>query len=60
MIVVGPMKFQHLLAIGVSNAAGMVFGRFDQPYVMPKAADGEKVLTLKVAPKESAPLNPKK
>ena len=54
------MKFQHLLAIGVSNAAGMVFGRFDQPYVMPKAADGEKVLTLKVAPKESAPLNPKK
>ena len=43
-----------------SNAMDMVFGRFDKPYVMPKAADGGKALKLEVAPKESAPLNPKK
>ena len=33
-----------------SNAADMVFGRFEKPYVMPKAGDRGKALKLEVAP----------
>ena len=43
-----------------SNAADMVFGRFDKPYVMPKAADGEKAFKLKVAPPGRQLINPGK
>jgi Cytochrome P460 len=43
-----------------SNAAEMVFGRFDEPYVMPKAREAGKALKLEVAPADGLQLGPKK
>ena len=43
-----------------SNAADMVFGRFNEPYVMPEMGENRKAIRLEVAPTEKLQLGPPK
>ena len=46
--------------VGESNAPDMVFGRFNEPYKMPKPGENRKTIWREGAPLDGLPFDPKK